>query len=506
MTEILVETPLAKPNDGRKNEPITISEDRQQNAAAFLVSGRTHAHRGNYSEALADLQHVTHLEPANHEAFYYLGLVYFRLGEYKSAMQNLKSAIEKASTVSTLNVNRYYCQYAYVCQMDGQFKEAITYYSKFIKKVSGEEQCAGLLNRGLCYEHMNQYEKALSDFDRVVSLNSSNQKSYSYFCRGRVKAQLGDRTSAEEDFNLAVSHSSSSLRFVQGLTNNELHQHEQSIENYTHAIQNNQHVADSYFRRGVSYAVLGKHSEAIEDYTSAIRVDKKHHRAYFRRGLSNVELGRLEDALRDYTTAINLAKYNKDVYLMRAQLYLQLKRVDEARKDFKEAAFWEQNGIDDEEDAITPTPDDKEMYIDPKSPCGILLSGIEKQNTGDNVGAMLSFNQLLDVDLDTLRKELAQLNAKDSRRFHYSVGKTVLTTVEKHQIAMKNFAHNPNLTMFYASVLIQLEEFFIGCKAAASGKVKAVEGRLGQVAEVMNLVGQVISVIPVVPAPSINYK
>ncbi|CAF1019997.1 unnamed protein product [Didymodactylos carnosus] len=472
-----------------------------KNAEAWLQLGRTRALLGHNTEALDDLLHVTHLEPTNHEAYYFLGCVYNLLGRYKEAIEVLTTAIEKASGTAS---SKYYYKLAYACQMDGQYREAAKSYTKYLSVVS-ENDYSALLNRGLCYYSMTQYNKALTDFEKAVSVSSEEAKLYCLCCRGRAKAKLGDRNGAEEDFNEAQRKSSSpSLSFEAGITNNELHKHRDAIENYSRAIVQNEHKADSYFRRGLSYAILKQYDKAVADYTRAIDEipGNNHPRAYFRRGSAYVALNKLDDALSDYTRALHLAQYHKDVYLMRAHLYLQLGRAEEATEDFRKATFCEQEepleddipGKTEQEDP-TPKSEPPPIIIDPNSPFGVLKNGLEKERAEEYRGAIDTYNHLFDFDPELFQQQLDK--QAHQRDFNRTQAQAVKDTLQKHNDAMKKFGNNMNLKVFYASILFQLEELFIGCKTVASGRVNPSEGRLGQTGNVMNLVGQVITLVPV---------
>lgn len=360
----------------------TTAETSVNNASALIYSGRLHARTGHYSKAIDDLQHATCLEPTNYEAFYYLGLIYIKRKKYKDARNVLKTAISNDSTTSRTDLYRCYFKYAFACQMDNQFKEAITYYTKFIENVNENNQYPGLLNRGICYDKLERYNAALRDFDCALKLTNGQGKPYCLSCRAKVKTKINDHTGALKDYDQAVTHA---------------------------------------------------------------------------------------------------------------------------------AAFIEQNGILGNVYTISSQPFSSKHVIpmtkllekfDPYSPFGILLNALEEDNVEDSVNAMHDYNRLLDTKVEELQEQIRDLDLKkQSERDTISKANLILETIDKHQAAMEKFANNDNLKTFYCSIYFKLEEIFIACKSIASGKVKPVEGKFGEGAEFVTLVGEVISVVPVVGAP-----
>ena len=379
------------------------------NAQAWLQLGRTRARLGLHEEALADFKHAIDLEPKNDEAYYFLGCVYNLLREYHKAVEALQSAIAMSKNAAKPN---YYYKLGYACQMNGKYHDAIKGYTQYLStSASPSETYSALLNRGICYYSMSQYEKALKDFDKSVSSSPTGGKSYSLCCRGRGKAKLNNYDGAIEDFNQALKNTSVSAPFEAGVTNNELHKHREAIDDYTRAIEQNTCIVDAYFRRGLSHAALKNYESAIADYTVAIEKQpgNNHPRAHFRRALAHQALKRIKLALDDYTRAITLAEHYQDVYLMRAQLYLQLGRTEDTAEDLKRAVYWEKEQLLDDEASINDKPIEP---IEPGSLLALLNSGTDREGEGDDHGAMDMFNQMYDVDREKMKKYLEELSRR----------------------------------------------------------------------------------------------
>ena len=58
------------------------------------------------------------------------------------------------------------------------------------------------VNRGNAYYNLNQYNKALADFNKALQLNP-NLSAEIYYKRGKVYEAMGDNVRAQADFNKA---------------------------------------------------------------------------------------------------------------------------------------------------------------------------------------------------------------------------------------------------------------------------------------------------------------
>ncbi|CAF3118559.1 unnamed protein product [Rotaria socialis] len=211
MTETLIGIPVASvPNTNTSNGIGTEDEETLK----YISSGRSYARNGNYSDAITNLKHATHLQPSNSEAFYYLGLVYLEKRQYGDAIEALKAAIQNSNTDNKENTNHYYFKYAFACQNGDQLEEAVKYYTKFIENTTEENQYPGLLNRGICNDKLERYLEALSDFDNALKSTNEQVKPYCLSCRARVKAKMDDQKGALKDYDEAVSHTAAFIEQI----------------------------------------------------------------------------------------------------------------------------------------------------------------------------------------------------------------------------------------------------------------------------------------------------
>ncbi len=172
--------------------------------------------------------------------------------------------------------NEIIAEQAYQALAAGDQKTAISAYSQAIESqdLPTEVLANALLNRGLAYQQLADYQEAIDDYTAALQL---------------------DAMSAE-------------MR------------------------------ATALYNRGLSQQKLPNLSAAVEDYTSALFLDPTFAHAYYGRGNALRESGQFLFALSDYEKATRYHHPNAaQVYYAEALTYESLKRPNEARKSLERA-------------------------------------------------------------------------------------------------------------------------------------------------------------------------
>ena len=120
------------------------------------------------------------------------------------------------------------------------------------------EYAEAYINRGNSYAGLNQYERAIGDYDKAVELNPEYAEAYSN--RGNSYAMLN--------------------------------QHERAIEDYDKAVELNPEGAEAYANRGIAYTLVAKYDKSTRDLK--------------RGGVLFLKSGRTEDAVRSFNLCFNL--------------------------------------------------------------------------------------------------------------------------------------------------------------------------------------------------------
>jgi len=133
----------------------------EDSADEHYVQGIINFQKGQYDQAISELNKTTEIEPRDIQAYRYRGLAYVQKGEFDEAILNFTKAIEKDQR-STLDY----------------------------------------IHRGNAYRAKREYELALSDYTRAIEINSKSVDAY--MGRARTYKAKGELALAIENQNKAI--------------------------------------------------------------------------------------------------------------------------------------------------------------------------------------------------------------------------------------------------------------------------------------------------------------
>jgi lipoprotein NlpI len=172
------------------------------------------------------------------------------------------------------------------------------------------------------------YQGAISDYDRVLSLNPRFEEVY--FRRGIARSLLKDWHGSEADYTQAIEikpgHAQAYLH--RGSVRNTLNKWQGAKSDFDIAIALDPKVLSAYIGRGVARCELNDCQGGLKDYNRAIALNPNHADAYTRRGFAYHRLGNRRSAIDNYMAAAELYRLQgKDSqYLETVQQIKQLVR------------------------------------------------------------------------------------------------------------------------------------------------------------------------------------
>ncbi|CAF3864566.1 unnamed protein product [Rotaria sp. Silwood1] len=176
------------------------------------------------------------------------------------------------------------------------------------------------LTRGLQYARNNDYAKAETEFDLLLSSDRTNVLGLYY--RGCTRVHLNKFEQAVEDFNLAISSSTLSPEYElqalykRGFAHQKLYQFKFALDNYRQFLnrmkeQKSDLIHKAYFSIGTIHAALNRNEQAVHHFTDAI--DRSSGTArddlyiviiqsndHFLKGCAYNELGQHDQALQEF--------------------------------------------------------------------------------------------------------------------------------------------------------------------------------------------------------------
>lgn len=259
----------------------------------------------DYDCRIKDYQAQIKADPKDVEAYYNLGLMYQKKGDYTSSLAMFDIYISTGTS-------------------------------------NPEYLADGYNNRGFSLAHLGKDSLAVKDYTKAIELFSTNALFYAN--RGASYNTLKSFNLAVDDFTKAIGMKSdnSSWYFGRGFAYMELKNYVKALPDFTKVMALNPGDAEAYYNRGTIYYRTREYTKAISDLDKYIGLNQAHPQfmadGYENRGLAHFYLGNTQKAIDDFTKTIELDPKAKSAYGNRAMAYRKIGKVALAAADEKKAA------------------------------------------------------------------------------------------------------------------------------------------------------------------------
>jgi tetratricopeptide (TPR) repeat protein len=284
----------------RSLTPAEVAQARLYRGAARTALGDALLASGDYLEALRHYDNA--VDPMNPDA-----LQLYRAGAALEGVGKTDAALGK-----------------YDAAIKADPKLALAYYGRGILLATRERA----------------YNRAIADFDRVLTLDPAN--THALVHRGEAYSQVGGFGHALADLNRAIQlDARDPAAFVaRGLVQQRRGAADLALADFNAALKINPRDQQALRNRGALQAVLGHQDQAIEDFDAVIRMNRNDPYAFFNRGYAHFAKHEYELALIDYNTALYLDPTMGQAYLNRCltrtiqgkELVMALADCDQALK------------------------------------------------------------------------------------------------------------------------------------------------------------------------------
>jgi len=175
----------------------------------------------------------------------------------------------------------------------------------------------GFHSKGCNHLELGRYEKALSDFNKAIELDSS-VASY-FWSRGRAFLKLDKLVEALADYEGAVRLDPNNAQYWnrRGFVKSQLGRLEEALEDYDKAIELDPQFVKAFYNCGAVLRKLLRWDCALGCYDKAVSLDSTMAKAFNARGKVLRKLGRWEEALESHAKAAELdpthSKYSSNL-------------------------------------------------------------------------------------------------------------------------------------------------------------------------------------------------
>ena len=223
------------------------------------------------------------------------------------------------------------------------YQEAISLFDKAME--INPDYSRVYYNRAWVKEKIEDLKGALDDYSKVIELNPKNAAPYytlekAYQNRGSLHYKLNDYSEAIADADAAIklNPQAAGIYVNRALANQALENYDLAIADHTKAIELEPRVPKWYFNRGKAYRQAKNYQASINDLNRAIALNPFFNLAYYQRGYSHFKAENYRKAETDYSRALELGyKPAKQVYYWRAKVRIELKKYSGVIADLNRA-------------------------------------------------------------------------------------------------------------------------------------------------------------------------
>jgi len=153
-----------------------------------------------------------------------------------------------------------------------------------------------------------QYQNAISNYDKAIEIEPNNPNYYYY--RAQTNVNLGQYNEAIVDYDRVIKLKPDNPLYYFGRAQAkvELEQYEEAIADYDKAIDLSPDLSNYYYFRARAKEELGQYDEVIADYSEALHIEPNNAVFSYRRALAKIEIEQITAAKKDLKVALALAR------------------------------------------------------------------------------------------------------------------------------------------------------------------------------------------------------
>lgn len=254
--------------------------------------------------------------PSHSDALHLLGLIYYKSGEFKSALFYIEKSISIQPNNSTYHLNLGSVQ-----QAMHEYDEAIRNYTKAIN--INCKYAEAYTYKGNAFKLLKKYEEAIVSHEMAISLRPNYAEAYLNL--GTVYKELNRLDDAIIYYSKSLDINSNLVQsWVNiGVVLNEMGKFSEAQDFFSTAIKINPKLAEAWSNKGISTYHLGDFNKAVFEFDKAIDLNPKYFEAWTNKGLALGSLMKNDESIDCFDIALAIkpdhaeAQCNKSMVLLR---------------------------------------------------------------------------------------------------------------------------------------------------------------------------------------------
>jgi len=323
-----------------------------KSAAAYVNLAVVEMRRKQWSEALAHLQRAERIAPAMEGVRLNIGLVYYREGNYRSAIPMLQSVVEKSPTEQA----RYLLGLSYF--FIGDYKPALATLEQNWEQQSGDLIYLYVL--GISAEQSGNRQVSDRAFERLLQIGGDSAEFH--LLKGKAYLNRGQPEDAIPELDKAASLNPK-LPFVHfnlGWAYAKKRDYNRARQEFLEDLSLEPDVPYNYEQLGAMDLYLGKYQEAERYYKEALDRDPRLPNSLYGLGKIYDHQNRLAAALATWKKAEPLAPESITIHNALGRLLRRMDKSADADREFAMINQLEQKQHADEiANPHLPTPEVK---------------------------------------------------------------------------------------------------------------------------------------------------
>jgi uncharacterized protein (TIGR02145 family) len=284
-------------------------------AKVFIDEGFEDLKENDISSAISNFNDALEIYPNIEGALYGRCLAYLNQNSFDLALSDLNTLIKY---YADNKADRYILR-ASIYKKKGNNFMALSDYSRVLNDYSSvlniERNAYIYSQRGWVYYYMQDYNKALEDFNQQVFLDGKNP--IAYYNRGSAKDMLKDFSGSISDYKQAIIYKPDfSMAYNNiGWAKFEQKDYKGALTdlNKSIALDSTNYVA--YDSRAETKFYLNDYKGCIKDCNKAISLKSTLSNSFFIRGRAKFKLNDKKGACEDWNQSSNLGKYEANDYM-----------------------------------------------------------------------------------------------------------------------------------------------------------------------------------------------
>ena len=307
-------------------------------AEDYFLSGMIHEQENKDLRALADYEAVVKMDPANLEAHFHKGLIYYNSASSDQAIEDFTYVLEnqsrshtnaiyygydpfgkKGTFITTLQsmVGRVYQYRGLAYQKNGETKKALRDFNTSFEYDSIADF---FVNRALLYSNTAQDDLAIRDLRSAIAMEPDHYVAWYNLALLDEKAQLPLELLRDDQFAPMLN--------LLGANSYENGEYTLALKYLTKAIEHNGKDELAFLNRGKSLLKLGSFRQARADFLKAIQINSSNTEAFYLVGNSFFYEGNFENAIGFYERYLVVDQGHKNVWYNAAMAYLSVENKE----------------------------------------------------------------------------------------------------------------------------------------------------------------------------------